>query len=456
MKQFSSSALDWLSMILEERFGHTFNLTPIDQGIKLTLSNYDGGAISFPETYSEFFQRYSDIPFTTWDAQAEGWQSALNEPLPAPGKTHLPSSLIEFNTLNNSCAYVHYDILGLIYWMLNRIEEIGRTDLDNHGRFPAIHSHAYKNDYLERPIVDEWLHILGQVICRVWPDIRLTQHKFSTKVSHDVDTPSLYGFKSWGTIFRMMVGHLLKRGDIKAFIVAFWVKLTTRKKLHLQDPYNTFDWLMEQSEVNNLTSAFYFICGGMTDKDADYILEDPLIQELMLRIYRRGHEIGLHPSYATYKKPELIRQEAMHLRSICERAGIIQTSYGGRMHYLRWEQPTTLQAWEDAGLSYDSTLSYADRPGFRCGTCFEYPAFNPITQQLLNIRIRPLIAMECTVIDPIYLGMGVTQNAEKKFLELKEKCRKLDGCFTLLWHNSYFDKEGILKNMYCRIIESKV
>lgn len=55
------------------------------------------------------------------------------------------------------------------------------------------------------------------------------------------------------------------------------------------------------------------------------------------------------------------------------------------MHYLRWGHPTTLQAWNDAGMDYDSTLGYADSPGFRCGTCFEYPAFNPITQQQLAI-----------------------------------------------------------------------
>lgn len=108
------------------------------------------------------------------------------------------------------------------------------------------------------------------------------------------------------------------------------------------------------------------------------------------------------------------------------------------MHYLRWEPPTTLQAWEDAGMAYDSTLSYADRPGFRCGTCFEYPAFNPSTQQQLQIRIRPLIAMECTIIAERYMGLGYGQAAMDKFAELKDKCRKVNGCFTLLWHNSHF------------------
>jgi hypothetical protein len=124
------------------------------------------------------------------------------------------------------------------------------------------------------------------------------------------------------------------------------------------------------------------------------------------------------------------------------------------MHYLRWEQPSTLQAWNDAVMAYDTTLGYADRPGFRCGTCFEYSAFNSQSQQALSLRIRPLVVMECTVIDEVYLGLGNTQRAENKFLELKAKCRTLDGCFTTLWHNSFFVNGAGLKEVYQRIVEN--
>src|SRR5690606_9247845 len=135
---------------------------------------------------------------------------------------------------------------------------------------------------------------------------------------------------------------------------------------------------------------------GRTDpsKDADYELEHPAIRELMRRIHKRGHEIGLHPSYNSFQSPETIQQEAQRLRKVMQEEGITQKALGGRMHFLRWQHPETLQACNDAGMTYDSTLSYADLPGFRCGSCFEYPAFNPVTQQLLDIRIRPLIAME--------------------------------------------------------------
>lgn len=172
----------------------------------------------------------------------------------------------------------------------------------------------------------------------------------------------------------------------------------------------------------------------------------------MLReIHNRGYEIGLHPSYETFQRPDLIKQEADRLFQVCQEEGIEQPEWGGRMHYLRWEHPTTLQAWEDAGLDYDTTLSYADRPGFRCGTCFEYPAFNPITKGILKIRIRPLIAMECTIIADRYMSLGYSKEAADKFEDLETECKKVDGMFTLLWHNSHFYNEKD-KSLYLSLI----
>ena len=107
------------------------------------------------------------------------------------------------------------------------------------------------------------------------------------------------------------------------------------------------------------------------------------------------------------------------------------------MHYLRWENTTTLQAWDEAGMNYDSTLGYADQPGFRCGTCIEYPAFNPIDQtEMKTLRIRPLITMECSITEPMYLGLGFSKEAIKKFSSSIENCKKVNGQYTLLWHNS--------------------
>lgn len=447
----TSEALDWLILILKERFDLDFILTYQNEGLLLLLKDSSDGSLFFPILDTVFFESKSDFHCFSWDAEKEDLSSALGLPLLAPSSNELPRPLISIQT---NQTIINYDILGLTYWMLNRIEEIGRTDLDNHGRFPATSSHAYKNDYLERPIVDEWLYVLGQVILKVWPTVELKNLQFNMKVSHDVDAPSICAFKSWKSVLRMMGGHLLKRRDVKSLFTTFIVKWNSKINLYPADPYNTFDWLMDVSGKHNLTSSFYFI-SGRTDKskDADYELEHPIIQNLMKHIHERGHEIGLHPSYGSYQSRSVIAKEADHLRTVLAKNNIIQSTLGGRMHYLRWEQPGTLQAWNDAGMLYDTTLSYADLPGFRCGTCFEYPAFNPATNEILQVRIRPLIAMECTVISERYTNLGYTQAALDKMIELKVKCRAVKGRFTLLWHNSHFtNKEDF--EMYQKIIEA--
>ena len=438
MKKMSAQALLWLELILKERFGFPFTLEYIENDRLAMMNEGAVKLICFDCLDDIFHKSSSDFECEFWQVTREGFCAPINDILPAPSSMPLYEPLIEFSEKG---ASIHYDILGLTYWMLSRLEEVGRTDLDRHSRFPAVSSHAFKHNYLERPIVDEWLNILGQIIERVWPHLRLKQHQFHISLSHDVDTPSFYAFKPWSTIGRMMVGDILKRHDIRSFAIAPYVKMATRTQLHSADPYNTFDWLMDLSEENGLKSAFYFIC-GQTDRvyDAEYNPEHPVIRNLIRHIHARGHEIGLHPSYNTFQRPELIKQEAEHLKRVCAEEGVEQAQWGGRMHYLRWEQPTTMRAWEDAGMSYDSTLGYADKPGFRCGTCHEYPAFDPIAQEQLSLRIRPLVVMECTIIDSVYLGLGATGAAEEKIKLLKKRCQKVGGYFSLLWHNSYFSE----------------
>lgn len=436
--------------MLEERFGLKFFIQHRGSGLAIYIKEIAGSYILFSKPETVFHTAQADVPYTQWDGVSEGWISKVGKPLPAPGVYVLPKPLI---VKKKDHHVIQYDILGLTYWALNRIEEIDSDKLDSHGRFPAIHSHAYNHKYLDRPVVDEWLHLLGQVIQRQWPELRCKQHQFKMLVSHDVDAPSRYGFCSFANIPRKMVGDLLRCNSYKSIFTAPLIRLNSKNKLHPADLYNTFDWIMSISEDHNLVSAFYFICGRTSNVDADYELEHSAIRELLRRIHLRGHEIGLHPSYGTFNKPELILLEAQRLRRVMNEEAIHQENIGGRMHYLRWEHPITLQAWSDAGLSYDSTLGYADLPGFRCGTCFEYPGYNPITQELLRTRIRPLIVMECTVISERYMGLGYSEGAKSEILKLKTYCRQMNGCFTLLWHNSHFTSQYD-KDFYVEIVKN--
>lgn len=433
VKPWPKQRVEWMQAILRERFGHAIHIWESGSEFRLTL---DGAPGHLSITRSPAFsgQLALDAPCGRWCGEAEGIRLPMSGPLPAPGSGDLPSPLLR--------AYPHglhlqYDLFGLAYWMLSRQEEVGREDLDTHGRFAATASHAYRNGYLERPIVDEWLEVLGQLMERNWPGLRLIRPAACLSVSHDVDSPSRYGFATFRKLLRTMVGDVIKRRDIVTASRAPMLWRQCGSRLPAADPSNTFDWIMDVSESQGLKSAFYFIC-GRTDptKDALYDPEHPAIRALMRRIHERGHEIGLHPSYNTYLAPAAIAGEAARLRRVCAEEGIKQARWGGRMHFLRWRVGATLQGWEEAGMVYDSSLGYADLPGFRCGTCHEYPAYDPVAEKQSSVRIRPLIAMECTIMAPRYMGLGAGSDALAKFRQLRKACEAVHGCFTLLWHNS--------------------
>lgn len=428
----TESALRWVEVILAERFGHVWKLARVKEGLQLELLGAEG-AIVFDVLCDDFAAARSDLMYSKWDASREGWHSFLGGALPAPGVAELSFPLIE---QRGTKTCIHYDIIGLTYWMLARVEEIGRSDLDYHGRFPAIHSHANNNRYLDRPVVDEWFQILGQVIKRQWPALELRLDRACIELSHDVDRPFQYLFASGQSVARQVVGDVLKRWDIGLAARRSLTWHAVRNGSFQSDPYNTFDWIMDQSERYGLRSAFYFICGRTSmGMDADYEIEHPEIRRLLRRIYERGHEIGLHPSYNTYLRPDLIRHEFLRLKQVCKEEGIRQDLWGGRMHYLRQQVPTTMNALAEAGLDYDASLGYADRAGFRCGTCFEYAAFDPVNKRALDIRIKPLVLMEGAVFGVQHRSVN-HREALSQVLQLKSSCRAVGGVFSMLWHNS--------------------
>ena len=160
-----------------------------------------------------------------------------------------------------------------------------------------------------------------------------------------------------------VIGDIFKRKSLKIAIDRSMTRLYSRRSLQPSDPFNTFDWLMDTSEAAGIRSAFYFVCGRTNPSfDAQYESEHPAIRNLMLRIHQRGHELGLHPSYETYSHPERIAFEGKRFQSICKEEGIEQPQWGGRMHYLRWQWPTTAYGWNRL-VSITTTASYADRPG---------------------------------------------------------------------------------------------
>jgi hypothetical protein len=325
------------------------------------------------------------------------------------------------------------DIFGGIFFQLTRYEEIAQTERDEHSRFPSQMSLAHREGFLTRPLVNEYVELLWWALARSFPRLRRRPRAFRELPSHDVDWPLMSANRT-RRILKAAGGDLLRRRDTSLALNRLRGMAARLLSNAEADPYNTFEMIMDDSERAGLQSAFYFMAGKSdATLDGSYLLTDPWIETLMKRIHERGHEIGLHPSYRTFRDPTLLKREQERLLRTCSHLDIAQPEWGGRQHFLRWENPTTWRAWEQADLTYDSSLGFSDRAGFRCGVCYEYPVFDLLARERLKLRERPLLIMDMAALDT---PESTTATGADMIEELRRACRRFNGDFTLLWHNS--------------------
>lgn len=371
-------------------------------------------------------------PLPLWDLAATPIDATVVSPLlPIIYGRNLPDG--SFYAETGAGISLGLDLFGSAFFELTRYEELVKDERDAHERFPAVASLAFEEGFLRRPIVNEYLEVLWWALRRLWPRLQRKRRVFTDRPSHDVDWPLGQLTTTFTRTLKATGGDVLLRRDGPLAVDRF--RSFFARASGNPGPYvnNTFDQIMIQSERHGLRSAFYFIADHThEDLDGTYSLNDPWIRMLLRRIHDRGHEIGLHPSYRTFRDPAQTHRELQTLVSACEEEGIHQDSWGGRQHFLRWENARTWQNYEDAGLTYDATLGFPDEPAFRCGVCYEYPVFNLETRRPLALRERPLVVMEMSVLDrpPVRVDAAAAEIAE-----LRERCVRFGGDFTLLWHD---------------------
>ena len=337
------------------------------------------------------------------------------------------------------------DVFATCFFMLTRWEEYVNKKRDRHNRFPATESLAYKEGFLNRPIVNEKIEALKKRLLEKDNTLLFKKREFTLVLTHDVD--SLYRWKNLSQLFRTVAGDILKRKNpgLAMERVKEYSLVKTKKR---KDPFDTFDWLMDKSEKAGIKSRFYFMSGGVTVYDNHYRIDEQKTLELIEKIRERGHLIGIHPSYNAYNDGEQLKKEKIILENIVK-----QKITEGREHYLRFEVPTTWQIWEDNGMEIDSTCGYADREGFRCGTGDPFSVFNILTRQKLKLKERPLIVMDGSF--TTYQENMTDREMEKKVTSLVKKAREYNTTCTILWHNSSF--YGALKKnhtaLYDRVLK---
>lgn len=337
-------------------------------------------------------------------------------------------------------GWLGLDLPGAAFFLLSRYEEVAAPVADARGRFPASASLAAREGFLERPLLDEYVEVMWAAMEQLWPGLRRPPARGQVRYSCDVDAPYDPATKSGKVFLRALAGDIVKRRSPTRALDTIAALGRGRRGDYSRDRNNTFDAIMDICEAAGVRGAFYIISGHSAGRiDGCYTLDEPFIQDLLRRIHDRGHEIGMHGSYNSFRDGAVLRGERAALLGACETAGVPATASGNRQHILRWDSAVTPGLLAEAGFGYDTTGSFADRPGFRYGTARSFAMWDWREGRALALRQQPLVVMECSVIAPRYLGLGYSEAALETMLRLKARALRYGGDFTLLWHNSHLD-----------------
>ena len=393
---------------------------------------------------SDFFIRASshwlkgesmpEVPIKVWNTSQDGINANLV-------KSNIPVLYGEPGLVkSDNCWTLGLDVFGSAFFMLSRYEELITKARDNHNRFSALDSVAFKEGFLNRPIINEYVEVLWYCLSQLFPSLSRNQRTFRKLISCDVDHPFDYVARSIKKTTLRVGARILRDKNVKLAVLDGLNYLFGKfGSCHFDQYRKNIDWLMQVNEkVGNKVSFFFIPIQTHETREDSNDVRHKEISEILRNIVDSGHYVGIHPGYNTYNNPENFFQSAQALKQALELQSIEFKGIGGRQHYLMYDVAQTPQLWQENGFSYDSTLGYSDKAGFRCGVCYEYRMYDLSNRRVMNLMQRPLIVMDCTIIDKAYENLGFTKAAQDRFDYFNTICQQFNGDFTLLWHNSYF------------------
>ena len=258
-----------------------------------------------------------------------------------------------------------FDLIGACFFFQTRYEEYVIKERDSVGRFPFHLSYAARAGLIERAVVNEYVDLLWELMSRLTPGLPRSRREFRVRPSHDADFPFALRGAGPRRLLRSVAGEGWRKRSVTAAVRRLRDWWAVRRGDATRDPYNTYGWLMSESERRGLVNTFYFMAGASDRRyDPGFPILDPALRRILREIADRGHIIGLHPSFQSYRDTKMVERELLALKSACGSVGVVQQEWGSRQHFRRWKVFQTPAVLADAGIRSDSSVGFAERAGF--------------------------------------------------------------------------------------------
>jgi len=368
---FRSNRLDYiLDELLGRRLGLKYKLVlndePLPQGSVCLHYGISGGSIDF-----------SDSGILKNEAQ--------NFFLFTPG--------FEQYSLFNGKTEIQNDLFGAAFYLLSRYQEQNQPiQPDANGRFPD-ELHFNEIEFRETPLIEYWVESLRQKLNSLGLTCKKTVA--SPQFSLDWDNPTAYLNKGLWRQTAAMAGD---------FASGNWSKLRERYQVlsgQNPDPYDNLGTRIPMELLKGRHIFFWLGNYGKHDKGLSFKNQWYRNQ---IRNLSKEMKPGLHPSYASFSKPELILEEKKRLEEILDKEII-----ASRFHFLRFRIPQSYRTLEEVGITEDYSMGFSGFPGFRAGTAHPFKWFDLENNRISGLTIHPFSLMDSSA--------AFRGNSSKAFLE---------------------------------------
>jgi hypothetical protein len=317
---------------------------------------------------------------------------------------------------------IQFDIFSAVFYMCSRYEEYLPFEADEHGRFRAENSTAYRFGFINEPIVEQWTQKLCSRLKLAYPN---NNYKFNLTI--DVDDAWMY--KNRPCISN--IGNLTK--SLLTFkIKEFWFRLAVllNKK---PDPWFTFDYLEGLEKRLDQPIQYFFLLGRKSAFDRAISFKRKAFRSLLQKL-QAERKVGMHPSYASNFSEEQLNTEFYALSSVNTSKPL-----HSRQHYLKLSFPETFNKLIKLGIREEYSMGWPSQAGFRAGISRPFPFYNLSAEKETHLLFVPFMVMDRTLKD--YMNLS-TLEAMSQIKSTIEKVKAVGGQYTMLWHNDSISNFG--------------
>ncbi len=338
-----------------------------------------------------------------------------------------------FETLNPLNSLLDFDIPAATFILASDFQDLISLERDEFDRLRAMDSLQFKLGILGFPAVNYYSLFLKERVEEYF-GIELERKTYggadsAIALTHDVDFVSFLNPKM---ISREMFGiAVLNRHGLPSRERATKLLFPLYALFGYDLPKIGLRFIFNAENSLGFKSTFFIKTGATAKQDIPYNFRSKAMRNFLNLLTTEGFEVGIHPSMTTYVDVnEFVREKSRLQDFIGKRVKSV------RQHYLKFTAGKTIQIWEKAEMTCDSTLGFSREVGFRNSIAFPYPLYNFTEDRPSTVIELPLAFMDGTLAENKTIN---NDQALAKMKELIKETRLAKGSASILFHNSVTD-----------------